>query len=76
MRANIYTEIEHQLDRERRLKSMRARKLAVLKQKAMGLILVAIGVVAPILLDGDATASVEFLLPIGLYLVLLNTEIR
>lgn len=75
MRANIYGEVEHQLDRERRLKSMRARKLAVLKQKAMGLILVAISVVAPILLDGDATASV-ILLPIGLYLVLSNTEIR
>lgn len=75
MRANIYTEIEHQLDRERRLKDMRTRRLNILKQKAMGLILVAIGVVAPVLLDGDATASV-LLLPIGLYLVLSNTEIR
>lgn len=75
MRANIYTEIEHQLDRERRLKSMRARRLNILKQKVMGLILVTISIVAPILLDGDATASV-LLLPIGLYLVLSNTEIR
>lgn len=75
MKANICGEIEHQLDRERRLKSMRARKLAVLKQKVMGLILIAICVVAPVLLDGDATASV-LLLPIGLYLVGCNTEIR
>lgn len=75
MRANICGEIEHQLDRERRLKSMRVKRLNILKQKTMGLILMAISVVAPILLDGDATASV-LLLPIGLYLVLSNTEIR
>ena len=73
--SRIYTETDFQLDRERRLHEMRMRKLTIIKQKLMGLALVAIGIIAPLLLDGDATASV-LLLPIGLYLVLMNTEIR
>ena len=39
-----------------------------IKQKLSGLLLVACGVVTPILLDGDATASLLFI-PMGLYLV-------
>lgn len=74
-RITLIDEQNYQLNRERRAREMRTRKLNILKQKAMGLILIAIGVVAPVLLDGDATASV-ILLPIGLYLVLSNTEIR
>ena len=64
-----------QLNRERMAKEMRRRKLIVLKQKLMGLTLVAIGIVAPLLLDGDATASV-FLIPAGLYMVGTQTVIR
>lgn len=64
-----------QLNRERRVKEMRRRKLTVLKQKLMGLALVAIGILSPILLDGDITATV-FLFPIGLYLVGYNSVIR
>ena len=39
-----------------------------LKQKLCGLVLVASGVVIPLILDGDATASV-ILIPFGLFLV-------
>lgn len=64
-----------QLNRERMKKEMRRRKLIVLKQKLMGLTLVAIGIVTPLLLDGDATASV-FLIPAGLYMVGTQTVIK
>ena len=39
-----------------------------LKQKLCGLVLVASGVAIPLILDGDATASV-ILIPFGLFLV-------
>ena len=39
-----------------------------LKQKLCGLVLVASGVVIPLILDGDATASV-ILIPFGLFLI-------
>ena len=45
-----------------------------LKQKLCGLILVAIGVVVPVLLDGDATASI-LLVPLGLYLTFTRERI-
>lgn len=75
MKATFIDETEFQLDRERRLHEMRMRKLTIIKQKLMGLTLVAIGIVAPLLLDGDATASV-FLIPAGLYMVGTQTVIK
>ena len=75
MKINVIDEIDYQLNTERKQREMRNRKLMIIKQKLMGVALACIGVVAPLLLDGDATASV-FLLPIGLYLIISNTEIR
>ena len=75
MKATFIDETEFQLNRERRLHKMRMRKLTIIKQKLMGLTLVTIGIVTPLLLDGDATAS-GFLLPTGLYLVGCNSVIR
>ena len=48
---------------------MNKRKLIYfLKQKLCGLILTAIGSAIPLLLDGDATASV-LLIPLGVFLI-------
>ena len=45
-----------------------------IKQKLNGLLLVACGVAVPILLDGDATASL-LLIPLGLYLVFTRSRV-
>ena len=45
-----------------------------IKQKLSGLLMVACGVAAPILLEGDATASLLFI-PLGLYLVFTRQKV-
>jgi hypothetical protein len=45
-----------------------------IKQKLSGLSMVACGVAAPILLEGDATASLLFI-PMGLYLVFTRQKV-
>lgn len=45
-----------------------------LKQKLCGLVLVASGVVIPLILDGDATASV-LLIPFGLFLIFTRQKV-
>lgn len=75
MKINVIDETDYQLNAERKRREMRNRKLMIIKQKLMGVALACIGVIAPLLLDGDATASV-FLLPAGLYMVLNNTIIK
>ena len=45
-----------------------------LKQKLCGLILVIIGVITPIICDGDATVSL-LLIPLGLYLIFTKNKI-
>lgn len=45
-----------------------------LKQKLCGLILTAIGCAVPLLLDGDATASV-ILIPLGVFLIFTRQRI-
>lgn len=52
---------------EERKAKQRAGKLYYLKQKASGMILITIGMIAPFILDGDITASV-FIIPIGICL--------
>ena len=39
-----------------------------IKQKLIGLVLIMCGILAPVILDGDATVSVLFL-PLGAYLI-------
>lgn len=54
--------------REARIKAKRKAKfLYYLKQKALGAGLIAMAFITPILLDGDATASI-FFLPMGIYI--------
>ena len=45
-----------------------------LKQKLCGLILVIIGVITPLICDGDATVSL-LLIPLGLYLIFTKNKI-
>lgn len=45
-----------------------------IKQKLSGLLMVACGVAAPILLEGDATASLIFI-PLGLYLMITRQRV-
>ena len=49
-------------------------KIYYLKQKLYGLILVIIGIITPIICDGDATASL-LLIPLGLYLIFTKNKI-
>ena len=45
----------------------RAEKIYYIKQKLSGLVLASVGIITPILLDGDVTFSL-FALPIGIWL--------
>ena len=45
-----------------------------IKQKISGLAMVAIGIITPILLNGDATFSL-FALPLGIYLLLTKEKV-
>lgn len=49
-------------------------RIYYLKQKLCGLALVCIGVITPLALDGDATASV-LVIPLGLYLIFTKNKI-
>ena len=49
-------------------------RIYYLKQKLYGPILVIIGVITPIILDGDATVSL-LLIPLGLYLIFTKNKI-
>lgn len=49
--------------------------LYYIKQKACGLALLAIGILAPACCDGDGTLSIMFFLPLGLYLLFTRKKI-
>ena len=49
-------------------------RIYYLKQKLCGLIFVIIGVITPIICDGDATVSL-LLIPLGLYLIFTKNKI-
>lgn len=64
--------LEKQMAKEKRDKERKAKRkekfLYFLKQKLIGVVLVIIAIASPIMLDGDATASL-FILPMGLYTI-------
>lgn len=69
---NIETITMYTLDEAREIllaeKRKNKRKLKYyIKQKILGFIAIALGIIAPIMLDGDATISILFL-PLGFYL--------
>lgn len=45
-----------------------------LKQKLCGIVLVGIGVIAPLVCDGDATVS-AFIIPLGLYIMFTKEKV-
>jgi hypothetical protein len=74
------TEFMYQFEKEyeRRKEKIRAKKresaLYYLKQKVSGLVLVIISVLIPIVMDGDATASI-LTMPLGLFLLFAKEKI-
>lgn len=52
----------------------RAERLYYMKQRLSGVIMATIGIIAPIILDGDATFSVVAL-PLGIFLLLTKEKV-
>lgn len=52
----------------------KAQIIYYIKQKLSGLIMAAIGIIAPFLLDGDATISL-IVLPLGIFLILTKEKV-
>lgn len=61
------------LESKRRIKQ-RTEHLYYLKQKLSGVIMAAIGIVTPFILDGDATVSLVAL-PLGIFLMLTKEKV-
>ena len=59
---------------KRRTCRSRAERAYFLKQKLCGVVLAAIGMVVPIVCDGDATASL-LLVPMGLYVLFTKEKV-
>jgi len=52
----------------------RAKRLYYMKQRLFGLVMAITGIIAPFLLDGDATVSL-FALPFGIFLLLTKEKV-
>ena len=52
----------------------KAERTYYIKQKISGLIMAAVGIITPILLDGDATISV-LMLPLGIFLIVTKEKV-
>ena len=59
---------------QRKVHQKQREKIYYIKQKLSGLILITVGIICPILLNGDATASL-FILPLGVYLMLTKEKV-
>ena len=59
---------------KRRTYRSRAERAYFLKQKLCGVVLAAIGIIVPILFDGDATASL-LLVPMGLFVLFTKEKV-
>lgn len=66
----------YEFEKEYRKQKAKKREVTLyyLKQKLSGFVLVVVSVLCPIVLDGDATASV-FFLPLGLYLLFTKEKV-
>ena len=65
----VYTYNEWLKEYKRRTCRSRAERAYFLKQKLCGVVLAAIGIIVPVVCDGDATASL-LLVPMGLFVLL------
>ena len=59
---------------KRRTCRSRAERAYFLKQKLCGVVLAAIGIIVPVVCDGDATASL-LLVPMGLYVLFTKEKV-
>ena len=63
----------HRRETKRRIRQ-RTEHLYYIKQRLSGLVIAVIGIVTPLLLDGDATVSL-FALPLGTFLMLTEEKV-
>ena len=70
----VYTYNEWLKEYKRRTCRSHAERAYFLKQKLCGVVLAAIGIVVPIVCDGDATASL-LLVPMGLYVLFTKEKV-
>ena len=70
----VYTYNEWLKEYKRRTYRSRAERAYFLKQKLCGLILAAIGIIVPVICDGDATASL-LLVPMGLFVLFTKEKV-
>ncbi len=62
------------LYRRKIMRKQKEERIYYIKQKLSGLVMAAIGIVTPILLDGDATVSL-IVLPLGIYLIFTKEKV-
>ena len=65
---------QKRLARQKREAKRKAKTIYFLKQKMIGIALIIISILIPILLDGDATASLLFL-PLGIYILFTKEKV-
>ena len=70
----VYTYNEWLKEYKRRTCRSRAERAYFLKQKLCGVVLAAIGIIVPIVCDGDATASL-LLVPMGLFVLFTKEKV-
>jgi hypothetical protein len=74
----LYTleDAEKLIDYKRQKEYSRKKSIATyyIKQKLSGFVMVAIGIITPIVLDGDATFSL-IALPLGIYLIFTKSKV-
>ena len=67
-------DLELEVPRNFHMKKKRIERLYYIKQRISGFVLLAIGVAAPFVLDGDGTASL-LMVPLGSYLLFTKEKI-
>ena len=70
----VMTYSEWEKEHRRRTRKSWADRVYYIKQKLCGVVLAAIGIIVPILFDGDATASL-LLVPMGLFILFTKEKV-
>ena len=70
----VYTYDEWLKEHRRRTRKSSTERVYYIKQKLCGVVLAAIGIIVPILFDGDATASL-LLVPMGLFVLFTKEKV-
>lgn len=72
----IHNEKIYQMQQKQRKIEARKKRLVIyyIKQKLSGLLMLALGILTPVLMDGDATTSIIFV-PMGIFLLLTRKKV-